>query len=365
MRVAIDASSLLAQNPRGEGKTLLRLYEEIAKLRPDWSFIFIGDRLTSSAEEIQARVPRSEIRVIDLPGYRWNLWENLGLPLTAWRSRAQLLHCASSGAPRWSPLPVVMTVHDVIPLLMNDDPLNQGNLRRFRSRLMAGIRCADKIIAVSDNTRQDLSRTMNLDPARVEVVHWGADLIPCSNAADGLPRDTILGFGGGGSVRKNTPILVRMFAKVAAHHPTARLVILGVSNATQRIELQNLIDDLSLQGRVNLRGYVSDSELDEFYRGAACLVYVSLYEGFGLPPLEAMARGLPVVASNRSSIPEVVSDAGILVDPESIDEIADASLKLLTDLDFRQVLCRKAWHRAQQFSWRDTAEKTINVFESA
>jgi glycosyltransferase involved in cell wall biosynthesis len=159
--------------------------------------------------------------------------------------------------------------------------------------------------------------------------------------------------------------MVRMFAKVAADDPKAILVILGVTNAAQRSQLEELVSQLELDGRVKLMGYVSDAELEKFYKEAACLVYVSLYEGFGLPPLEVMVHGMPVVASNRSSIPEVVGDAGILVDPESIDEIANAVLRLLNDRALRHDLSEKAWRRARRFSWRDTAERTVSILESA
>lgn len=364
MRIAVDASSLLTRHPRGEGKSLLRLYEEIARIRPGWSFIFFGTQETeAAARAIRARIPRCEIRTFELPGFRWNLWEHLGLPIAAWRAGADLLHCASSGSPVWSPLPVVMTVHDVIPLIM-DDGMDARAVRHFRTRLRAGMRLARRVIAVSENTRRDLARVMSADPDRIEVAHWGADAVS-ETYKERPATGTVLGFGGGGAVRKNTPALVRMFAKVAAGDPAARLVILGATDPKQKTTLQELIGQMRLEGRVSLLGYVSDEELDQLYREAACLVYISLYEGFGLPPLEVMVHGMPVVASNRSSIPEVVGDAGILVDPENLDEIADAVLRLLHDQAFRHQLSEKAWQRAREFSWRNTAEKTVSIFERA
>jgi glycosyltransferase involved in cell wall biosynthesis len=364
IRIAVDASSLLARHPRGEGRSLLRLYEEIARIRPDWSFIFFGTQSAKSADEIRARIPNSEIRTFELPGFRWNLWENLGLPIAAWRSGADLLHCSSSGAPIWSPLPMVMTVHDVIPLIM-DDGMDDDGVERFRQRLAAGLRQSRSVIAVSSHTRLDLIQVMKVDPDKIEVVYWGADSNPAALDADRPTTGLILGFGGGGAVRKNTPAMVHMFVKVAAHHPTASLVILGVTDAVQRNQLQDLIDKLALQGRVSLMGYVSDAELENSFKKATCLVYISLYEGFGLPPLEVMVHGVPVVASNRSSIPEVVGDSGILVDPENIDEVADAVLNLLHNQALHRQLSEKAWQRARQFSWRNTAERTVSIFEAA
>jgi glycosyltransferase involved in cell wall biosynthesis len=364
MRIAVDASSLLTRHPRGEGKSLLRLYEEIARIRPEWSFIFFGSRETEhSTSAIRDRIPRCEIHTFELPGFRWNLWENLGLPIAAWRAGANLLHCSSSGSPVWSPLPVVMTVHDVIPLIM-DDGMDAKAVRRFRTRLQAGMRLARRVIAVSENTRRDLIRVTGADPGKIEVAHWGADSV--SETYNERPiTATVLGFGGGGAIRKNTPALVRMFAKVAAGEPAAKLVILGVTDVKQRAELQDLIGQLRLEERVSLLGYVPDEELSRLYREAACLAYISLYEGFGLPPLEVMGHGMPVVASNRSSIPEVVGDAGILVDPESPDEIADAILSLLRDPARHRQLSKSAWERAREFTWRKTAVQTARVFEDA
>ena len=362
MRIAVDASSLLTRHPRGEGRTLLRLYEEIAQIRPDWSFVFFGTQAADSAEELNDRIPRCEICAFEMPGFRWNLWENLGLPLAAWRSGADLLHCASSGAPFWSPLPLVMTVHDVIPLIMNDG-MDEKGVKRFRARLSAGLRQSRSVIAVSHHTRLDLTKVMDADQTKIKVVHWGAD----SNSSSFVSRaasSVVLGFGGGGSLRKNTPAIVSMFAKVAACDPAATLVVLGVTDATQREQLQALIDRLGLEARVTLLGYVADAELERFFKEAACLVYVSLYEGFGLPPLEAMVHGMPVVASDRSSIPEVIGDAGILVDPENIDHIAEAVLSLLHNSLRHEQLSEKAWARAQQFSWRKTAEATASIFEA-
>lgn len=364
LRIAVDASSLLARHPRGEGRSLLRLYEEIARIRPDWRFVFFGTQVSDSAAEIRDRIPGCEIRTFELPGFRWNLWENLGLPVAAWRSGADLLHCSSSGAPIWSPVPVVMTVHDVIPLLTYDG-MDANGAARFRTRLAAGMRQAKGIIAVSDNTRLDLARVMQADPDQIKVVPWGADA-KSENVFAGKPAsDIILGFGGGGAPRKNTPAMVSMFARVAARHPTARLLILGVTHAGQRDQLEHQVTALGLKGRVELMGYVSDAELEKLYGEAVCLVYISLYEGFGLPPLEVMAYGMPVVASNRSSIPEVVGDGGILVDPENIDDIAGAVLSLLENPGLRQELSEKSWLRSRQFSWRNTAEKTATIFEDS
>jgi glycosyltransferase involved in cell wall biosynthesis len=360
--IAVDASSLLTDRPRGEGRSLLRLYEEIAKLRPRWRIVLFGTRAAGSASEIRARIPNCSIRTLEVPGYRWNLWENVGLPMLAWLSGADLLHCASSGTPFWSPVPVVMTVHDVIPLIM-DDGGDSHTVQRFKTRLFAGVRLAKRVIAVSDNTRLDLAKTTNVDPAAIEVVHWGADQLPVCGHTVSRSSKIVLGFGGGGATRKNLPAVLQMFAMVVRKVPDARLIIVGATNKVECAQLEKRLFDLAIQDRVELRGYVPDSELATLYAEASCLVYLSLYEGFGLPPLEAMVHGIPVVASNRSSIPEVVADAGLLVDPENAREAADAVLRLLENASLRQRLSNAAVERATLFSWRRAAEETVAIFE--
>jgi glycosyltransferase involved in cell wall biosynthesis len=362
MRIAVDASSLLARHPRGEGRTLLRLYQELARIRPDWSFVLFGTQAPEVTDEIRSLIPNSKICTFHLPGFRWNLWENIGLPLAAWRSGANLLHCASSGSPCWSPLPIVMTVHDVIPLFM-DDGMGPKGVRRFRTRLMSGLRQSRAIISVSHHTKSDLILYTGVSPNKIKVVHWGVD--SDSNSYSERPiSKKVLGFGGG-SIRKNTPAMVEMFAKVVAREPEAELIIVGLTDSTYHQKIESIVSQLGLQRKVNLMGYLTDIELNRLIKEAGCLVYISLYEGFGLPPLEVMVRGIPVVASNRSSIPEILGDACLLVDPEDTNEIAVAVLSVLQDRSIHRDLSEKAWHRARKFSWRKTAEQTAAIFEES
>jgi glycosyltransferase involved in cell wall biosynthesis len=366
MRVGVDASSLLGQSPRGEGNALLCLYAELARVRPEWSFVFFGALHGGGEESLRQAVPGAEIIVRDVPGYRWNLWEQASLPLQALRRRLDVLHSFSSGGPRWCPRPLVMTVHDVIPLLFDDgSPL--GARDRFRNRLVAGLRRADVVVTVSEHTRGDLCRLFPWVPhTRIRVVHWGAPDSPNMGSEDpqALDRQHVLLFGGGGARRKNVVGAVRMFRQVATCHSKVRLVIVGATNETERQSVEAEVQSLGLQGRVDVSGFLSEPELDRLYRSAACLVYPSLYEGFGLPPLEAMARGVPVVASDRSSIPEVVGGAGLLVDPEDHGAMARAVMTLLQDEGRRAALVRAGLERARAFSWKTCAEKMASVLES-
>lgn len=365
MLIGIDACSLLTPNPRGEGKTLLRLYEELAIIKPNWRFLFYGSQNSAIATIIHDRIPNSQIKTFRLPGYRWNCWENLGLPMQALLHGVDVLHCASSGTPIWSPIPVVMTVHDLIPLIM-DDGLPFEVISRFKKRLQAGCSIAQRVITVSENTRQDLIDLMPIDPSIIEVIPWGTDLhYPSLNISNSLQNEhVIIGFGGSAR-RKNTQMLVRMFAHVAARASNVVLKVIGITDNIQRTELEQLSSALGISGRVKLLTFITESDLVRIYNEALCLVYISLYEGFGLPPLEAMSYGIPVVASNCSSIPEVVCDAGLLVNPNCALDIAQAVLKILNDPALRKVLYNRSIAQAQKFSWKSTALKTATLLQKA
>jgi alpha-1,3-rhamnosyl/mannosyltransferase len=372
LRVGIDARSAIGQHARGEGKCLIQLYQEIAKLRPEWQLLFFGTGPLSGGDKLKQAIPNAEVCCFELPGFRWNSWENIGLPALAARHRLDVLHSFSSGAPRWALTPVVMTVHDIIPLIA-DDGLSPAEIERFRRRLSAGLRSARHVVTVSDNTRQDLLKAFDrLAPERCSVIPWAGPKLQPELLAQKLRRwetafdqGHVLALGGGGSKRKNMPGVIAMFAQVLAQRPTAKLRLIGVTSTAEREAITAQTSNLGIAGKVEISGYVSEQELEAAYLNANCLVYISTYEGFGLPPLEAMARGVPVVASSTSSIPEVVGDAAVTVDPADTPAIAAAVLALLSDHPRCIELLHRGQQRALMFSWQRSAESMIKVLESA
>lgn len=371
LKIGIDARSLLCNHPRGEGKTLLRLYQEIAKLRPTWEFVLFGDGHPNASKEIEKALPRSRVVYFRLPGFRWNTWENIGLPIHLSLYRVDLLHGFSSGGPIWSPVPFVMTVHDLIPMKFDDGQSHEA-VTLFEKRIRAGLRNAKTVIAISSHTKKDLLELFTSFHLKcIEVIPWGADEISAIKAKHEethpktQPFSQILAFGGGGAKRKNVEGVIRMFALVLAQEPRARLSVIGVTNQLEHHFLSNVIESLGIASNVELLQFVSEMELDKLYSSASCLVYLSHYEGFGLPPLEAMVRGVPIVASNSTSIPEVVGDAGILVTPSNISEAACAVLRLINDQSLKATLSQKALLRSRLFSWNATANKMIEVLEKS
>ncbi|TAK91053.1 MAG: glycosyltransferase family 1 protein [Burkholderiaceae bacterium] len=361
MRIGIDASSLLCPEPRGEGKTLLRLYQEIARLRPDFEFVLFGD--ASAGKVVLPALPNARIVTFSCPGFRWNTWENVGLPWQAWRAGCDVLHATSSGAPRWTPLPVVMTVHDLIPLLFDDGQSLQERTR-FAVRLRNGLRAARAVIAVSQHTQDDLLRLFSEHVPAIQVVPWGGDPVTGTVYPRPVLDPYVLAFGGG-APRKNTEFTIRSFAQAAADHVDIKLVILGVGRAVDQRRVMQIAAAQGIADRLVLPGFISEAQLPAYYQHALCLSYLSLYEGFGLPVLEAMSHGVPVLASARTSIPEVVGEAGVLVNPDRFTEVVTAFRELLEDVALRERLRKRGVLRSSEFSWERCAKSIIAILTAA
>jgi glycosyltransferase involved in cell wall biosynthesis len=363
MKIAVDARSLLTRSPRGEGRTLRDLYRHIAALRPDWRITLYGE------EPYQTHVDRSNIRsaTLNVPGYRFNLWENFGLPLAAKLSGSDLIHAASTTAPRAPLLPLVVTVHDIIPVVF-DDGQSQPAVDRFRKQLTFGLRKAKVIIAVSAHTRDDLVRHFFVDPSKIQVIHWGIDRPrvieraswPLSEQLASTPY--FLAFGGNAR-RKNTATIIQAYSRLARGSPP--LVLVGLGDTGIRARYDELATHLGCKDRIITLPYIDDAHLDSLLTRALALVYVSLYEGFGMPLLEAMVRGVPVIASNTTSIPEIVGGAALLVDPSDAGAIAHAMENIIEDPAARESLALRGLTRAEGFKWEDTAGKTVAAFETA
>lgn len=368
LKIGIDARSLLCRYPRGEGNALLELYRAVALQRPQWEYIFFGLKGDKAFQSSDFGIANSRFVQFDLPGFRWNSWENIGLPLMAKMLGVNVLHGFSSGGPMWCPVPFVMTVHDVIPMKF-DDGQSAKSTERFRARLTCGLRQAEHVVTVSVNTKNDLLALFpKFESSRASVIYWGAshlgdrerDLLK-GRSGPVVPA-RVLAFGGGAK-RKNTGAIVETFSHVLRQEPLSRLTIVGVTSVAEREALAALAGSLGIIESIDLADFVDDKVLDELYRSATCVLYLSLYEGFGLPPLEAMVRGTPVVASNMSSIPEVVGSGGILVDPTDTVEAASAVVKLIRFPAEREAFVEAGRLRAESFSWEDTGKRMASILE--
>lgn len=289
-------------------------------------------------------------------------WGNVALHRAARRARLDLLHDPCGLAPFLAPAGQyarVVTVHDVFARVL---PRTQDPLMRllYATLLPLTRHTADAVITVSEASRRDLQTHLGLPPRLLHVTPLGVTLParPAPPASDPPDSAPYLLYVGNLTPRKNLRRVIQAFSQVRVADPTLTLKITGPTfwggDAVSALA--------QATPGVQLTGFVSDEALDRLYRGAQALIFPSLYEGFGLPALEAMARGCPVITANLSSLPEVVGEAGLLVDPYSVPAIAAAMTRLRQDPALRARLVQAGPPRAAQFSWQTTAERTLVVY---
>ena len=268
--------------------------------------------------------------------------------------------------------PFIITVHDLIrffDLKGYSLFIHKPNLRdRIYLELdYRGIRKAKKIIAVSHCTRKDLIMHLGVPEDRIEVIYEGVDhkIFKPSRSRRPIDNPYVL-YVGSEQPRKNIHTLLKAFKRVKEKREFEDLKLVkvgGAGGADFRKSTNDMINLLKLQEDVIFTGFVPTELLPAYYSHAECLVLPSFYEGFGLPCVEAMACGCPVIASNTSSLPEIVGDAGLMVNPRSVDDLAEALHRLLTDDGLRQEMISRGLKRAAEFSWEKTARETRKVYE--
>lgn len=299
------------------------------------------------------------------------LYKEYRLPIQLAEQRIDIYHSPRDmglPSPARLPCPCVMTLHDIILVRLGRDYYSQARARLYETRLRARVQAADHIITVSEFSRRDILEWAGLDPEKVSVVYNGVSerfqpvldepLLDEVRQRYGLPRRFILCMGST-EPRKNITRAIEAFAELRRMEPGVGLVVTGVDY--RRLGPDEAFGGLPLEGVV-FAGYVHDIDLPAIYSMAELLFFPSLYEGFGLPPLESMACGTPVVTANSSSIPEVVGDAAVMIDPRSISGMAGALGMVLNTDDLRAELIEQGQSRAAGFTWGKTAAQTREVY---
>lgn len=313
--------------------------------------------------------------------------EEIAFPLFLRRFSASVYHIPLSRVPFFMPKPYVVTVHDMADLLFSQESGMRMNIRRYRFR--RSLLRAGKVLAVSAATRRDVVQTLGIPPDRVRLVYsapapefFQRGHTAVAHAAgpetEEHERHRILEryqinypfllYAGNIRPQKNIPRLVEAFAVVRnelANHPEysdLRLIIIG-DQIARNPAVRHAVIHSRVENCARFLGFVPFDTLRVFYECAAAFVFPSLYEGFGLPPLEAMASGTAVVASNVSSLPEAVGDAAMLVNPENVFDIARGIREVLLNPGLRARLVAKGKEQAAHFSWEHTAREVIEVYE--
>jgi len=368
VKVAAQVDQVFFDVPGGVGTYVRNLIPALAARDPSLEMRLFHARFDAPAE------PEPWMRafpVDEVPGSirslypRWNLAGRPALP-EAIRS-TDLVHATSASAvpPNAEGQRLVVTVHD---LAFETYPSMFPRPWRamYRLGLRAAVRRADAILTPSRNTAEDVLSRTKVDPARLHVVPLAATPPgPETEVIDALERLKVrppyVLFVGTLEPRKNLVRLVRAYRRVAATGLPHALVLAGPLGWRH----ESLMRELALEGPgdIVMTGALPPAELDAIFRAADAFAYPSLYEGFGLPVLEAMTRGIPAIVSNTSSLPEVTGDAALGVDPRSIREIAAAIETLCTDVDLAERLAAAGRLRAERFSWDETARRTLEVYE--
>ncbi len=378
MNIGINA--LFLQTPAsGSGQYLLHLLKELKEVDQQNDYLLLGARPLARQQELPFPY---QVHPVPAPAQRIEniaklTWEQFTCPTAARKANVDLLHVPSFAPPLFPRTPTVVTIHDVIPLRL--PAYRAGKKVEAYMRLVAqAAHKATLIITVSQHAKQDMIDALHLPAERIRVTYEAAgdEYIPITDPETLAKVRARYGIGeryifylGGLDQRKNVPQLVRAFAHLYKQldQPDLQLFISG--NPTKQKgplfpDPRPVADELGVSDRIIYR-FVEDEDKPAVYSGASLFVFPSLYEGFGLDPLEAMSCGAPVVCSNRTSLPEVVGDAAISVDPADTSSLVEAMRSVLSDSALANDLRARSLQRAAQFNWRKTATETLAVYEEA
>jgi glycosyltransferase involved in cell wall biosynthesis len=375
--IAIDISPLLVLNT-GISYYTANLVSHLIGLKPEfqWRFFAVPERV---ATEVNIKNPAGDFKTIIDPWFLPPRITSLLLqaPLSGlltvekFVGASDLFHWTNFLTCSQKRGKKVLTVHDVSFFLFPEyHPLKRR--LTFKALFPRSLEQADQIITDSDSTKRDLVEHFHVPVDKITTVHLGVDqsFAPVREAdalvvmtKHGVRFGAYLLYIGTVEPRKNLPRLIQAYNLFRANASLSLpLVLVGASGWLNQ-DLFREIDKSPWKGDIKLLGYVEKADLPALYSGATAFVYPSIYEGFGLPPLEAMACGAPVITTNNSSLPEVVGDAALIVDAHDVDAIANAMVQIASDPSVRENLRQRGLVRAKFFTWRRTAEQTLAVYE--
>ncbi len=370
MRIGIDATSLPPQ-PVGAGNYIIHLIRSFSSLQLEHELVVFAHQSGHDLLDIPDKRALHWVVVSDKSPAQRLLWEQIALPVLVRRAGIDLLHSLHYTRPVALPCASVVTFHDMTFFLY---PQLHTRSKRFffPIAIRMSARKADALIAISESTRQDTIRLLGVLPQKIISTPLGVteDFRPVSDSMIReevrqkykLPEDYIL-YVGLVEPRKNLPLLIKSFKALVERGVHHQLVIVGRFGWMYKEVLQQ-IEALGVKEKVQFTGYVPSQDLPMVYNLASVFVYPTLYEGFGLPALEAMACGTPVITSAISSLPEIVGDAGLLVPPGDEQALSDAIFETLSNQTLQKQLATKGIQRASLFTWERTAQETLRVYES-
>lgn len=377
MRIGIEAQRLFRPHKHGMDRVALELIKNLQVLdKENQYFIFVKpDEDNTVIEETE------NFKIVEVEGGSYPIWEQVKLPKMVKSYNCDVLHCTSNTAPLNVKIPLITTLHDVIfkestiqKQLTSSASWYQkiGNLYR-RLIVDAVVKRSHQLITVSNYEKHNISSVYRLDDSKIQTVHNGVNRNFTSEISEAkkkmvrekynLPKQFLLHIGNT-EPRKNTARVLKAFNKYNNNFSDeVKLVLIGLNESKLKSLLKDIGLEKELAKKIVLTGYVSDEDLPAVFNLSEMFLFPSLREGFGIPIIEAMACGVPVITSNTSSMPEVAGDAALLVDPNRVGSIFEAIVKLRLDREFRDKLISKGLERHKLFSWENAAKKVLNIYQ--
>jgi glycosyltransferase involved in cell wall biosynthesis len=365
-RIGLNLLFLVPGETGGSEIYVRHLIPKLAEVRPDLDLVAFVNREGAGAELGVSEAV--EVGVSGRSRARRVLAEQRRLPLFARRHGIDLLHSLGTSAPRRPGVISVVTIHDVIYLRHPEAhtlPMRLG----MRVIVPLAARGADRVITVSQSAAEEIAEALRVPRERIDVIHHGGRPIGPATPEPELRRRLELGNAhlvlsvSARRPHKNLPRLIEAFANVTAEPPP--LLVLPGYKTPFEDELRRRAADLGVADRVRLLGWISDEDLEGLYAAATCFAFPSLAEGFGLPVLEAMQRGVPVACSAAGPLPEIGGDAVRYFDPVDVEGMARALSDLLVNQRLRAGLAKAGRERAGSFTWERTARETVESYERA
>jgi glycosyltransferase involved in cell wall biosynthesis len=369
MRIGIDATSL-PPNPVGAGTYIINLVRALATQDTEHEFIVFAQK---SGRGLIGELPPARVHWSIFPDKspaRRLVWEQTIFPFILRREGIELLHSPHYTRPFFLSCASVVTFHDMTFFLYPQLHVRPKRIF-FPLAMRMSARRAEALIAASENTRKDAIRLLGIPQDKIFTIPLGVSkefrpiadpaLLEACRQKYRLPQEFIL-YVGAIEPRKNLPLLMKAYAMLRDRDENAPVVVLVGRLGWMYDEVYQQIELLGLKDRVLFTGYIPNEDLPIVYNLARFFVYPSAYEGFGFPPLEAMACGTPVITTAISSMPEYIGEAGLLISPGDEQALLEAMDTLLHDEKLRIHLSEKGRKQAAGFSWNDTAQKTLEVY---
>ena len=369
MRIGIEAQRVFRRNKHGMDYVVLQEIKELQKIdHQNEYFVFVAPGVDRCLKDTE------NVHIIVIGESFYPVWEQITLPRAAKKYNLDILHCTSNTAPIFCKIPLVLTLHDIIflePRDKNNKSLYQNMGWLYRRKVVPKIleRCL-RIITVSNFEKENIIQKLNIPPKRMAMIYNGYNewFKPLRDVADiyqsYIEKPGYFFFLGNTDPKKNTERTLIAYSKYLEQSTIKRKLLMADLDKTylEGIIERNHIENIREQ--IVMPGYIVNSDLPYIYNSAFAFLYTSLRESFGIPLLEAMACGTPVITSNTSSMPEIGGNEAILINPESPEEITEKMLLLEQDEEYYNTQKEIGLKRAGLFSWRKTAEQLLNLYET-